>query len=247
MSVEHLTVVLHHSRAAGTDKLVLLGIANHAGDGGAWPAIATLARYANVSTRSATRAIHNLIELGEVHVDANAGGTQGTRKDRRPNRYEVLVRCPENCDRSTQHRPRGDTDDAPSDPRGDTGDRHGVTQTSTEPSFEPSLKPSPPPSERDREKAEIKERAEDLAEKFWDWFSRTNGIDPPQTKGKLGVRAVFAACLRRGWSERDIKAAAASLDCNLTVGNMTQARNRPRRSGPGQPRSFADEVKANML
>lgn len=104
MSVEHMAVVLHHSKARGTDKLVLLGIANHAGDGGSWPKIETLAKYANVTDRAVQVSIAKLVKTGELLVDRNAGGTRRTRADARPNLYTVLVQCPINCDRSTNHR-----------------------------------------------------------------------------------------------------------------------------------------------
>lgn len=136
MSVETLAVVLNRSKAVGTDKVVLLGIANHDGDGGAWPSIATLARYANVSERSVQRSIDHLIELGELRVEIGAGGPADLRADRRPNRYTVLVDNPHHGVTSTS--PRRDS-------RGDADDGHGVTPTSPEPSLEPSI--SQPPSD----------------------------------------------------------------------------------------------------
>lgn len=104
MSVEALAVVLHHSRAKGTHKLVLLGIANHEGDGGAWPSVPTLARYANVSERHVQRSLAWLVGHGEVEVALQAGGGLGLADHSRPNRYRVLVTCPGWCDRSAQHR-----------------------------------------------------------------------------------------------------------------------------------------------
>jgi hypothetical protein len=99
-----MAVVLHHSRAGGTDKLVLLGIANHDGDGGAWPSVATLARYANVEPRSIKRSIKKLAELGEIEIDRQNGGTRNMPDYTRPNLYHVKVTCPAECDRSAQHR-----------------------------------------------------------------------------------------------------------------------------------------------
>lgn len=99
-----MAVVLHHSRAHGTNKLILLGIANHSGDGGAWPTVETLARYGNVAERSVQRALSELVKLGELAVHPNAGGNQNVRPDRRPNRYDVLVSCPVTCDRTPNHR-----------------------------------------------------------------------------------------------------------------------------------------------
>jgi hypothetical protein len=69
MSIEAVSLVLNKSQATGRAKLVLLGIANHLGDQGAWPSISTLARYANASERSVKRDIQELIELGELRVE----------------------------------------------------------------------------------------------------------------------------------------------------------------------------------
>lgn len=138
-----MAAVLHHSRAKGTAKLILLGIANHAGDGGAWPYVETLARYANVDERTAQRAIRELVKLGELHVDRQAGGFAKMRNDARPNRYDVLVRCPQLCDGTSNHRirdypqptlvvdngvtltsPRNERGDTDVTPRGDTDVTH---------------------------------------------------------------------------------------------------------------------------
>jgi hypothetical protein len=106
MSVEAMALVLHHSRAKGTAKLVLLGIANHQGDGGAWPHVATLARYANVTERAVQDAIAKLVKAGELAVHAQAGGPRYMPDHERPNRYDVLVSCPITCDRTTNLRNR---------------------------------------------------------------------------------------------------------------------------------------------
>lgn len=144
MSVESLAAVLHHSRAKGTAKLILVGIANHDGDGGAYPAVATLARYANCDPRSVQRALDKLVSIGELVVQVQNGGTRDTPDHRRPNRYLIRVVCPPWCDRSTQHRDTrethqpglihtGDTGVTPPGSWGDTGvtppGDTGVTQT----------------------------------------------------------------------------------------------------------------------
>jgi hypothetical protein len=88
MSIEVMTTVLNHSKATGRAKLVLLGIANHQGDQGAWPSIETLARYANASQRSIMRDIQELEEMGELIVERNAAPI---RAQYRPNLYWVNV------------------------------------------------------------------------------------------------------------------------------------------------------------
>lgn len=80
MSIEAMNLVLNHSKATGRAKLVLLGIANHFGDNGAWPSISTLARYANASERSVKRDIQELVELGELTVEVNSAPMGGQYK-----------------------------------------------------------------------------------------------------------------------------------------------------------------------
>lgn len=150
-----MSIVLHHSRAIGTDKLVLLGIANHEGDGGAWPSLATLARYTNVNRRTVQRAIQQLEAMGELWIGDQQGGTHDADPRYRTNLYRITVRCPADCDGTTQHRvgDRGDsgaTSVSPlTDPgvtsgasRGDIQRASGVTPMSPEPSLEPSVEHS---------------------------------------------------------------------------------------------------------
>ena len=104
MSIESMAIVLHHSVATGTAKLILLGIANHDGDGGSWPTLRTLARYANVNQRNVRAALRRLEDLDELRISVQAGGDPNLPDYRRPNYYEVLVTCPETCDRTSRHR-----------------------------------------------------------------------------------------------------------------------------------------------
>lgn len=150
-----MAVVLHHSAAKGTDKLVLLGIANHAGDGGAWPSVSTLARYANVHERNVQKAIDRLVSAGELARYVQDGGTARMRDHDRPNRYEVLVTCPATCDRTWAHRVRALptaaaglwTEGVAVAPPGGGSATPGVAQTTPrgvaaappEPSIEPSM------------------------------------------------------------------------------------------------------------
>jgi Helix-turn-helix domain len=108
MSIEAMAIALHHSRAKGTAKLVLLGIANHDGDGGAFPKIATLAKYANVHPRRVVDALNTLGELGEIIIHHKDGGTHRTPSHVRPNLYEIVLQCPEECDRTKNHRIDGE-------------------------------------------------------------------------------------------------------------------------------------------
>ncbi len=78
---------------AGNDRLVLLAIADAADADGAnaWPSIDTLAEMAGISTRTVRRCIQHLVDLEVLGYEKNAGGPEGSRGDRRPNRYTVQM------------------------------------------------------------------------------------------------------------------------------------------------------------
>lgn len=102
-----MALALNHSRAKGNARLILVGIANHDGDGGAWPSLATLAKYCGgLDRKQVKRAIDKLIELGEIKEFVNGGGTRNTPEWQRPNRYTFELKCPEWCDHTSQHRDR---------------------------------------------------------------------------------------------------------------------------------------------
>jgi hypothetical protein len=120
MSIEAVALVLNNSKATGRAKLVLLGIANHLGDQGAWPSISTLARYANASDRSVKRDIQELIELGELRVELQNAPTNHQYKT---NLYWITIGS-------------GVTDSAPGVTdwvsRGDSSGKSGVTPVGTQ-------------------------------------------------------------------------------------------------------------------
>lgn len=80
MSIEVMNQVWKYSQATGRARLVLLAIADHQGEIGAWPALETLAKMVNASTRSVQRDIEYLQELGELRVDYQNAPTQGKYK-----------------------------------------------------------------------------------------------------------------------------------------------------------------------
>jgi hypothetical protein len=134
MSIEAMTLVLHHSQASGVSQMILMGIANHEGDGGAWPSIATLAKYGKVSERRVQQVIRELEAAGELTVHTMAGGTTPNGAT---NLYYVTLSCPAECDGTTNHR-QGVKSGAD---RGETHFTPGVKPTSPKPSLEPSVKP----------------------------------------------------------------------------------------------------------
>mgnify|MGYP000603754093 FL=1 len=92
-----MAIVLHHCTANPTHKLILLGIANHQGDRGAFPSIDTLAAYANVSRRTVSTALRELERRGDLICESKAGRNS-------TNLYWVQTTCPAECDRTPNHR-----------------------------------------------------------------------------------------------------------------------------------------------
>jgi len=132
MSIEAVSLVLNNSRATGRAKLVLLGIANHLGDHGAWPSISTLARYANSSERSVKRDIQELVGLGELKVEMQNAPTKTQYKT---NLYWITISS------GVTDLASGVTDWVS---RGDSSGKSGVTPVGTQNIIltikEPSLK-----------------------------------------------------------------------------------------------------------
>jgi hypothetical protein len=131
LSAEATTAVLHHSKAEGTAKLVLWGIANHHSDAGAWPSIATLAKYAKVSERRVQQIIRDLEKLGEIVIEEQGGFGTSQYKT---NRYHILIQCPADCDGSLNHK----TGVKSGAVRGEIQRPSGVKPISPEPNKEPN-------------------------------------------------------------------------------------------------------------
>ena len=120
MSIEAVSLVLNQSKATGRAKLVLLGIANHLGDQGAWPSISTLARYANASERSVKRDIQELVQLGELKVELQ---NAPTRHQYKTNLYWITINS------GVTESTAGVTDWVS---RGDSSGKSGVTPVGTQ-------------------------------------------------------------------------------------------------------------------
>jgi len=108
VSIEVMNAVWRESKSDGRARLVLLAIADHQGELGAWPSLATLARMANASERSIQRDIDYLVSIGELEVHYQKAPTRNHYKS---NLY--LVKLP------------GVTNTAP----GPTNTEGGVTNT----------------------------------------------------------------------------------------------------------------------
>lgn len=75
-----MNAVWRESKSSGRQKLVLLAIADHQGEIGAWPSIDTLATMVNASPRSVQRDIQELVALGELEVQIQAAPSRGQYK-----------------------------------------------------------------------------------------------------------------------------------------------------------------------
>ncbi|HVV12778.1 helix-turn-helix domain-containing protein [Amycolatopsis sp.] len=100
MSVEAISWALtdapipHGRRDAASLAVVLIGLANHAGPDGrnAFPAIATLAGYTRLSTRTVQNSLRALEELGLIREsDPEIVAAYVKRADRRPNGWDLAV------------------------------------------------------------------------------------------------------------------------------------------------------------
>jgi hypothetical protein len=147
MSIEAVSLVLNQSKANGRAKLVLLGIANHLGDQGAWPSISTLARYANASERSVKRDIQELVELGELKVELQNAPIRGQYKT---NLYWLTIKS------GVTDSTSGVTDWVS---RGDSSGKSGVTPVGTQNIILTIKEPS-------------KKQADDDFEKFWNLYPK---------------------------------------------------------------------------
>jgi hypothetical protein len=98
MSIEAIAAVLHHSKASGTSKVVLMALAWHTNESpeeGCWPSQTLLANYSNTTVRQVRRALNQLVELGEIEIAPHSG--KGSRFDRITNRYYLRVDCSDGC------------------------------------------------------------------------------------------------------------------------------------------------------
>lgn len=95
MTYEDVQRVLYHSRAQGTAKVLLLGIADHVGVAGAWPSSVRLGFLANVKDDShVRRLVRDLEALGELTI---------LRRPGRSSQYVLTCPCPPECSEIRGH------------------------------------------------------------------------------------------------------------------------------------------------
>jgi hypothetical protein len=127
MSIEIMNAVWRHSKADGRARLVLLAIADHQGEIGAWPSLATLAKMVNASERSVQRDIDYLQNIGELEVHYQQAPTRTHYKS---NLYFVKLPGVTELPTGVTNTDRGVTNTA-------TGVTAGGVQSLKEPLLEP--------------------------------------------------------------------------------------------------------------
>lgn len=141
MSVQALSWVMGNSPTKGTDRLVLLSLANHAGelvDGAfeAYPGIDTIRAEANLDRRrTAQDAVTRLVNSGHVQRVVNGAPDRRIRPDRRPNLYRIVVGSGVSSERT------------PRDERGVAATCNGVSRERLTGPVPATPKPSEEPSE----------------------------------------------------------------------------------------------------
>jgi hypothetical protein len=144
MSIEVMNSVWRESKSDGRARLVLLAIADHQGEIGAWPSIKRLASMVNASERSVQRDIQYLQKIGELIVEVQNAPTSGQYKS---NRYWVNLPGVTESASGVTNEPSGVTNRA-------SGVTAGGVQTLIEPLLEPISK------------------CDDLFKEFWDNYPR---------------------------------------------------------------------------
>lgn len=198
MSVRVMSWVWEHSRAEGTDRLVLLAIADCASDdgGNAWPSVDTLAAKAKVSERTVQRSIRSLRLLGEVDV-VEGGGRNRTniytvkmtpRQDDTPDNLTPVNMSPRQSDRVTSEAETV----TPVTQNGDTGDTRTVLNRPNRPK---NIRPN---------NDELTSTSDPRFVEFWSTY--------PRREAKPNALKALAKALKRAPLEKIIAGAAKYRD-----------------------------------
>lgn len=195
-----------------TARVILLGLANHAGRDGsaAWPSVATLAAYAVCSDRTVQRKLRDLEARGLLRR-GDQRLVNHLPADRRPTVYDLPIGA-------TICHPVTEDGVTPVTERGDTTGRHGVTPMSPKPSMnhpEPSNPPNPPTGGGQGEliPAEPVEEKRPAAAVYPDAFEAVWAAWPKRRTDTAGKKAAHASWTRavHGTAKRPARVTAAEL------------------------------------
>lgn len=169
MSVQAIGWVLDHSPAQGTDRLVLIAIANHAGKDPtgeaweAWPSVALIQREAGLNRgRTVQDALARLVTGRHLEREVNGSPDERIPRGKRPNLYRIRLEAGVTCG-DTRCRWCGVTRDAA---RGDASRPSGVTFDDVEGCRDASPKPL------ENRKEEPKREPRDAFDRFWEIYPR---------------------------------------------------------------------------
>lgn len=161
MSVQWLSWVFDSVDVGGSQRLVLLSLANHADDRGVcWPSIDTVAREARLSRRRVEEAIRGLIATGVLKRTVNGAPVPGSN---RPNLYR-LIKAPDEvagADVSAPDVPAPDEVSGPDEVAPDGSSSQPRTDRPAHPRTDRPAKPSVEPSEN-RQQPSVVERRDDV-------------------------------------------------------------------------------------
>jgi hypothetical protein len=214
VSVQALGWVLDHSPTRGSDRLVLISIANHAGkeptaDGTweAWPGVELMRREAGLErTRTVQDALARLVATGALERTINGAPDERIRKDQRPNLYRIVMDHGVTCGvtRCTWCGvTRGaERDDAPRPDGVTLDDATGCRRASPEPSVNPSEEPEEQP-----QLALVDAPAPALVDRFDEFWSAF-----PRKVGKGQARPAWKRALGKADPDRIIAGAGRYRD-----------------------------------
>lgn len=188
-----MTAVFDHSESTGSDRLVLLVIADRANDDGTgcYRGKDSIARMARVSRSTVTRSIANLVRLGELQVEHRDGRTSVYRITLNPAQIEHGAETDGAQDEPTTHV---------------TGEPTPGSTVSRDPSSEPSEEPSAA-----RAELPVDQR---LVNAWWESFEPRPGQPYP------AVLKIVRAALKLGWTPTQIHNGLRDCVPPLTAGML---------------------------
>jgi len=155
MSVAAIDWVLAHSRTTGSDRLVLISLANHSsgepheGAWESWPGVSLIGQEAGLRRdRATTEAIGRLVAQGAIERHLNAAPDGRMAANRRTNLYRILLSGGMQCGRSRCSWCGPEVGGRPEGGQKQGGQKGGDKPTTKDPT--PTPKPLAPPGPEGR-------------------------------------------------------------------------------------------------
>jgi len=181
VSIQWISAVLHDTQTNGSERLVLIAIANHANERGeCWPSVRTIAQEANVHYDTCRRSAAQLEKQGIVTRAIKQAPDERIPPDKRPNLWTIVgienPHHPTNPDRLGQMTPggQGSTGANRLNDWGESSDPTGANGPS-----KPSMnlqEPSSPIVDRSRMNPTVVSAANEVAKRR---YAKRAKVDPP--------------------------------------------------------------------